>query len=757
MRNPAIPMMALAGAPSRSELYDYLSALHGVGIEQIMLYPRKGCEISYMSSDWWRTMDDLMDALTALDMTVWLNDDFHFPSGNANGAVTSRDEFCLKSITVRGENKGRRNLTPGQTRYADVLCYDAVSAFIEESHEQYYRRYAPLFGNVIAGFYSDEPACHYRCSGDDLPYYAGMEQDYADRYGRDFDSDLQCGHGEFYVNCNTLISERFAQSYPCQISEWCRAHNCLWAGHLYDDDSPLKGARTNGDTLRVLREFAVPGVDEIQTKLTDERFLCLCGALDYARGDSGAMCEIFALGPCDMPYAKQIAMINMMAAFGADKFFLAISHLSVKGNRIINNFFSHFGPARPDCNGIKELCACCTDAARRANIGFTPDCYIRYPSSLYAENILDNLQAQPLPDTEFSTLINTLSAHQIQWRFTAEDDEKRPCEVALTKSGYTLDGEAVTLDALCEKLQKPLRVTTKTGGIPTDLFVRKLNDGSLLVVNRTETPGDYLIDGKNAHIESYGVVTHAAPEMTVLGKCDVVCPITYENDNCARLMYINDGTTAELEATDDIDVIFSVREECTAAPDGVPLTTHECNSMGKEFSILYGDTDTVHITKGVHTVTSGNDYKYLPSVMARGDFSVSYVSGDVCRAIISKRKTEYCSGERFEDHGVVSYTLTTDVPEGATAIEIKGEPLYCELWLGDKCLGTHAAPPFVFDLPRLDGRTTLTFKQFSSLSSLFGDVNYFNYHQNAIRWRSTLPSHPARFGFDSVIWLKNKQ
>ena len=51
MRN-VIPMFALTGKPTREELEIEIQHFKKVGIGAVMLYPRSGCHVLYMSDEW---------------------------------------------------------------------------------------------------------------------------------------------------------------------------------------------------------------------------------------------------------------------------------------------------------------------------------------------------------------------------------------------------------------------------------------------------------------------------------------------------------------------------------------------------------------------------------------------------------------------------------------------------------------------------------------------------------------------------------
>src|SRR3989338_6033471 len=61
------------------------------------------------------------------------------------------------------QRDGSYKIAYQNTPYVDVLSSGAANAFIITTHEQYKARFGRYFGNVIKGFYMDEPG-----------FYAGL-------------------------------------------------------------------------------------------------------------------------------------------------------------------------------------------------------------------------------------------------------------------------------------------------------------------------------------------------------------------------------------------------------------------------------------------------------------------------------------------------------------------------------------------------------------------------------------------------------
>ncbi len=87
MKSPLITMTAITGKPSKGYIHNYMKSLKDNGIEQAMLYPRSGCEIVYLSEEWFDTIGHFIQSAKDLDMCIWLYDDFNWPSGDAGAEL----------------------------------------------------------------------------------------------------------------------------------------------------------------------------------------------------------------------------------------------------------------------------------------------------------------------------------------------------------------------------------------------------------------------------------------------------------------------------------------------------------------------------------------------------------------------------------------------------------------------------------------------------------------------------------------------
>lgn len=765
MKNPLIPMVAVTGRPNEAEVRTFLHELNAVGIEQVMLYPRAGCELSYLSEEWFAVIGYFLKAAADLNMWVWLYDEFNWPSGDAGGRVTAVPEFRLKALTVKGERAGEvsnqfqnRGSLFAEKWFPDLLSPAATDAFIRCTHEEYYRRFADYFGTTVRGIFTDEASVGYCCTATSVPYYEGMKEDYETRYGRPFAKDMQKGEATFFTQVMQLVSDRFRTVYLQKINRWCADHGLLMTGHLMEDDNPMGSTRNSGDFLHNLSQLAVPGVDDIGTNFAHAP--THFSAVAYAAGQNGAMAELFALGPCDMSYAKKRCMLFYAAAFRVDHYFLAIAHMDMRGNRHIRDFFSQFMSDQPDFGGMRQLAEDAARAAAYAHRDFVPDVYIVYPYEICAAHICDPLSMEP-----YARLMKQLMQYQLQWKLLAAGEESGgiPTVSFTADMTYSLDGyETRDADEVCRRLNPRVWVSDEQGGRPQGLFVRRFADGGLLVLNTNGDKGVYRADGRSFELERYGVYESECPP-AAFGRTESVAPtfsVTYGNDNGIRAMFVNEQTRATVRVTEPITVRLAVREDTDAQLGGRGVAVSKANPcLSRGWQPLYRYSEPLALATGEHEVCSKADFKFLPAVLLRGNFAAATHSGEVCEVTLSPRAVSYRAGERLRDFGQVTFAATVTVPHGAVALQIDGTVLYTTVALDGVTVGERIAAPYVFAVdPAVWGRSVeLSVTQYSGMGPLFGDTAYWNEKSSDVGWNNTPPLTNETFGFSGMNWCFDKE
>ena len=755
MKNPLILMSAITGKPNRKRIFEYLKGLNENGIKQVLLYPRSGCEIEYLSKDWFDTIRCFLEIAKELDMSIWLYDDFNWPSGDCGGKVTKIPEYRLKAIKVCGKDKCEISYKSkhnsglfGEKFFPNLLSYECVDYFIKCTHEEYFNHFEEYFGNVITGIFTDEPSIGYSCQGDSIPYYDGLEKDYFDTYGRDFYEDLDDEF--FHKNAISLISKRFKCCYIDALRLWCKSHNILMTGHLMCDNDPFGAVKHGGRFLENLSGFSLPGIDEIATCFEDSSLMTLLGSIEYASNENGAMAELFALGPISMPYAKKRSMLYLCACHKVSHYFLAISHLDMRGNRLICDYFNNFNVDQPDFKGMKLLAKDAEIATKLSKKDFEPDVYIRYPFDLSAKNITRGLDYTPL-----HKLLTSLSYNQIQWKLIdTEDAGNIPLIEADERLSFTLNGEPLDIS----KIPRKVVVTDQNGDTPQGIFVRRFKDDSYVIINLTSSEGEYFVNGKATYIHKNDVI-FGNTAFTTLNKEGMVADfrINYCNDNIARAMHINDKQVSEIYCDIKLPVKLYVRNDTEAWLNNEEISCFSCDEgLPQGMRDLYKMCPDVWLNEGKNQIKTSKDFKYLPSILLSGDFNCEIQDDKDYCLNLSKRKANYTVGEKFKDYGKIELCANVTVPMDACGIELTGTELYTEIYINNSLTGNAICPPYNFALDKsLKGKViTIKIVQYSSLSPIFGNVDYWDKNSVASQWRGTPSSHPTEFGFKKINWIK---
>ena len=240
---------------------------------------------AYLSKGYFDIIRIMLDQAEQLGMNFWLYDEGGWPSGGACGQVynTDPEKFCLKRLIYNEETKEvvvQKDNTSGnlgsEVQYINILNPDAVTTFIELTHERYKKHIGEYFGKTIHFTFTDEPGTAFCRPGQQLPWTDDMAEVFLDRKGyelKPFLADLVSkaptdnespqltkARVDFYDVLSKLIVERYLQP----IRAWCSKNGLLSSGHFRGDSAPEGNASQNyGHILRAMRGLDIPGVDAI--------------------------------------------------------------------------------------------------------------------------------------------------------------------------------------------------------------------------------------------------------------------------------------------------------------------------------------------------------------------------------------------------------------------------------------------------------------------------------------------------------------
>lgn len=758
--NPLIPMLTMSGNPKKEELTRAMQGLYDHGIRQVLLYPRSGCEIPYMSDAWRAACGTCIDFAAAHGMKIWLYDEFNWPSGSCGGRVTEgHPEFLAKRIRLTEDGYVLETASPGSAVYVgnekrslfctDILNPAAVDRFIALTHEVYATWFGHLFGTTIAGIFSDEPSyIYYAKEGKEegrakhctkkgtFPYYNGLFDDYRRRFGTDFRADITADPQALGARIFRLCGERFRTVFLGRIAAWCAAHGLVMTGHLLEDANPPGAVRCSGNPLKTLSAITMPGCDEIDNRQYPAGDLVF-SLLGYRRkkGARDTMAELYALGPCSLPYARRRQMLWTAAAYGVNHYFVAVSHLSLDGNYIKRNYFHDFSASCPDFCGADALGEDAAEAAAYAEKVPFAEVSVRYPYSATLAGFSNG--GDECCRRYFEGLLGELIAHEVPWELIDEDDAPDTpfCfsinrdGIAESRTGAIYVDAAEAVGHILPLVKRPVYVTDPDGAEVTDLLVRTYRDGSYLLVDRSMAlhgERELLLhrEGRATAIRmpASGVLTDrtAQPQdgRTTIPTGDLTA--LFPTDNVLRAAFFASPTFSFHCDTPTV-VRLHIRQDVKAVTlDGQPLSSGAPDDLLPPSAAgMYGMTEGIPLSAGHHTlVCDGEDIAYLPAVILSGRFSVT---GD--RTIAARDHARpYADGETFFGHASVTFRATLP-PDGPAVLTLNDTWQVTELYVDGVFAGRCAWAPYRFLIPaEYAGKTvSMELRFYSSWQPLFGD------------------------------------
>ena len=180
MINPLIPMLAITGKPTQSEITDIVNRYADCGFDQLMLYPRDGCELSYLTDEWFEVIEAFIVAGKKHSIKFWLYDEYNYPSGGCKGRVMAQKaDYCLKYVKAKLTYGKYKPKLCRNKNFPDILNPEAMDFFVESTHKKYEQNFKQYFGKEIKGIFTDEPSFYYGVwEEDELPFYNELPEEY---------------------------------------------------------------------------------------------------------------------------------------------------------------------------------------------------------------------------------------------------------------------------------------------------------------------------------------------------------------------------------------------------------------------------------------------------------------------------------------------------------------------------------------------------------------------------------------------------
>lgn len=267
----------------------------------------------------------------------------------------------------------------GRYGYINMVSDASCQVQIEEVYEPHYEHYKQYFGNVLAGFFSDEP-CIGNCVGFDfdeiigkkkmpLPWSEELATALKARLGENWAQNIAAlwadmEDGELTARVRyaymDIVTDLVSKCFSRKLGDWCEERGVEYIGHIVEDKNQhARLGSSQGHFFRSMEGQHMSGIDDIGGQVMPEGEHTGRKTLMGTPGASGEFFH-FELGKLGSSYAhidpkKQgRAMCEIFGAYGwgegvrLEKYLT--DHFLVRGvNRFVPHAFSGKDFPDPDC------------------------------------------------------------------------------------------------------------------------------------------------------------------------------------------------------------------------------------------------------------------------------------------------------------------------------------------------------------------------------------------------------------------------
>ncbi len=392
-----IPFWFWNGDMDDKEIVFELEQMKQQGVFEAIIHARKGLAFGYLSSTWFAKVGLALETASRLGMRLWIYDESDWPSGYAGGKVVASDpSFSAKCLSVEkiypllGQpvivkekpgspivavvavyqdkefiditSYGREGKDPWHSAtlcwevfvfrmeecfhrpaysdapYVDLMNDEATEAFISLTHAEYKKHFPQYWGNLLKGFFTDEPGFYQNYLEQDKNINTiAWTPSFSERFKKKFGYDLLPYLPSLWQNMPISKKIRadyyaaldlfYRESFFDKISSYLHQNGLLLMGHLHREDKLAWLVQTEGSFFKVIDGLDYAGIDRIERTYprVSER---LCGSAADLLGKQRSMCEIFGafgwtLTPTEMKrfldreFAQGINMIVPHAFFSS--------------------------------------------------------------------------------------------------------------------------------------------------------------------------------------------------------------------------------------------------------------------------------------------------------------------------------------------------------------------------------------------------------------------------------------------------------
>lgn len=357
-----------------------LMAENGVGMP--MIHSRFGREIEYLGTEWMELVKTSLAYSKKTAQKIWLYDEDNWPSGTCSKSVTKEEKYRehflrYKEVEAKdwkdflnhiakeqileiwNENEKETcwvasdslNVIPvvsdtvkkvvywevkpyneGGRSCVDYMNPEAISCFLEKTHEKYKRELPTELFDLVEGFFMDETRFYY-C----YPWTVKFPQEFERRKGypilgnliKLFGNGTRTAEEMDYLD---VAAQLYKEATFWQVYHWCEKNHVMSTAHLLGEETLAAQTRFEIDMMRQYEAMHIPGLDHLGKGIgsLDVRFV-VSAARNY--GKNRISCEAFGASGEDTGIEDVIRVSNWLIQQGVNLLIAHGYYYSTRGER----------------------------------------------------------------------------------------------------------------------------------------------------------------------------------------------------------------------------------------------------------------------------------------------------------------------------------------------------------------------------------------------------------------------------------------
>lgn len=371
-----IPFWSWNDKLEETELRRQIVHMKNAGIGGFFMHARGGLQTEYLGEEWFSAVKVCIDEAKKQNMNAWCYDENGWPSGFAgmklledsenlchyltyslndsfddNALAVYKLENCNISRITKNEDSVKEYICvydKTNSSVVDVLNKEVIKKFIEETHEKYYDRFKEHFGNVMLGFFTDEPQ-YFRW---DTAYTPVLLTEFQKEYGIDVLDAL----GALFVDCEQsfefrfqywrLMSKLYIENFAKQIFDWCDKHNCKLTGHTIEESKLFMQMWCCAGVMPFYEYEHIPGIDWLGREISNEMSPKQVSSVAMQLGKKQVLTETFACTGWDVTPKELKRVAEWQFVNGVNLMCHHLYPYSIRGQRKRDypTFFSEHNP-----------------------------------------------------------------------------------------------------------------------------------------------------------------------------------------------------------------------------------------------------------------------------------------------------------------------------------------------------------------------------------------------------------------------------